>query len=276
MTTSPSRLGGDPQSVIDRYFDEQAPYWRDVYSEEGLQGLIYRQRMAVALAWIDDIGPPSGAAVLEVGSGAGLLSVQLAERGFEVTSTDASSEMVELTSRHVERRGLSVQVRVADVHQLSLPSAGFDLVVALGVLPWLHDPPRAVAEMARVLRPGGLLVLSADNRWRLGSLVSGQNPLLKPLKVAYRALSPAPQQSQSVPSHLHSPSAVEGFVTSAGLSPVRRATLGFGPLELLGRPLLSEAAALRLHVRLQALSDRRAPILRNTGWHILEAARRRA
>lgn len=253
-------------------FDAHAQSWREVYSAEGLHGLIYRRRMAMALEWVEQLRPPTGASALEVGSGAGLLTAELARRGLRVTSTDASSGMVDLTAEHVQRAGLqdAVSVRAADVHELPFTTGEFDIVIALGVLPWVHDARRAVTEMARVVRAGGVLVLSADNRWRLNSLL-GDNPLLEPVKVIYHRLRPSRPRG-TVHAALHAPPTVNRWLRSAGAVPVRRATLGFGPLQLAGRAVLPEATALRLHLRLEALADRGVPAIRWTGWHYLVAA----
>jgi hypothetical protein len=62
------------------------------------------------------------------------------------------------------------------------------------------------------------------------------------------------------------------MVRSAGLRPVQRASVGFGPLTLGGRPLLAEPTALRLHGRLQELADRDLPLIRSLGWHVVLAA----
>src|SRR3954462_10552822 len=85
--------GTQSQTVIDAHFGQTADYWRDVYEHEGLQGLVYRERMQAALAWVDELGLPQGSRVLEVGSGAGLATVELARRGFTVEATDSSAAM---------------------------------------------------------------------------------------------------------------------------------------------------------------------------------------
>ena len=99
--------------------------------------------------------------------------------------------MVDATAGRADERGLGerVTVEVADVHALPFASGHFDLVVAVGVIPWLHSPGGAVREMARVLRPGGTLVLTADNRARLVSFTDPRAMLgLSPLKHAQVAL----------------------------------------------------------------------------------------
>lgn len=99
--------------------------------------------------------------VLEVGPGAGGLAGRMrVELGAEVTAVDTSERMAKLTGD----RG--VQSLVADVQQLPFADASFDCVVAAWVLYHVADRNRAIAEVERVLRPGGRFVaatLADDN-----------------------------------------------------------------------------------------------------------------
>ncbi len=270
---------GDPQGAVDNYFGRTAEYWRDVYGAEGLQGAVYRQRMETALRWTGELGLPPDASALEVGAGAGLAALGLAERGLQVTATDSSPEMVTTAQATAERAGLASRLEVvqADVHALPFPTERFELVLALGLLPWLHDPGAGVREIARVLAPGGWAVLSADNRLRLNFLTEPrENPLLAPLRSLRRALRARNEEFDPGPEwHLHSPRAVDSMLVDAGLSVERRATIGYGPFTVMGRPLLADPLAARTHVRLARLSAQRVPLLRRMGWHYLVAARKR-
>lgn len=265
----------DSQAPVDAHFGEIAAYWREVYADGGLQSLIYRERMNTALAWIDDLGLPAGTKVLEVGCGAGLATVELARRGFEVESTDSSRDMVAAASRLVAEAGLADRVNlvVADVHALPHDPESFTVVVALGVLPWLHSPERALGELARVLFRGGHAIVSADNRLRLNALIEpAENRLVVPLRLASRAARRAPR---GVVSRLYTPARVDRMLVSAGLEPRRRATVGFGPFTVLWRPALGDRLGYRLHLWLEGLSCRRFPRLRRHGWHYVVSAQRR-
>ncbi len=265
-------------SLLNSYFDSVADYWEDVYRDEGLQGLIYRERMETVLRWVSELGLPYGAAVLDAGCGAGLLAAEMAMCGLEVTGTDSSPKMVNRARSRARRLGLhgSVRVALADAHQLPFADGELDLVVALGLLPWLHDALGAVAEMARVLRPGGWLVVTADNRARLNLLTEPrENPLLIPLKLARGAWKRVRGRLPSEPSsHLHAPPQIDRMLAAAGLEVVRRTTIGYGPFTFLGHPLLSDASGLRVYHGLRALSERRFPALRGMGWHYVVASRK--
>ena len=265
------------QRATDACFSEAATYWRDVYAQEGLEALVYQQRMLTVLDWIDALSLPSGGRVLEVGCGAGHTAVELARRGFAVECADSSREMVTLTSQRIAEAGLSetMTASVADVHALPHPTGSFALVVAVGVLPWLHSPERGIEELARVLRPGGHAIVTADNRVRLNMLVDpSENPLLAPVKVRWHALKRRRGWRPSGPSpRRHSPSTVDRMLLAAGMEPERSKTLGFGPFTVLRRPILGDRLGLGLHRWLQGLADRGTPGLRRAGWHYLVCAR---
>lgn len=102
---------------------------------------------------------PRGATVLDVGTGPGQLLVELGRRrpDLRITGIDLSPDMVALAGDNVRRAGLGdrVTIRAADVADLPFEDGSFDLVVStLSMHHWAAVAP-AVAELARVLRPGG-------------------------------------------------------------------------------------------------------------------------
>src|SRR6266446_7867671 len=172
-----------PQQQVNAYFQSQSAYWEDIYSSSGVQGEIYRDRQAAALAWIDSLSLMPGSRVLEIGCGAGFLSVALAQRGLRVQAIDPAEAMVELARRHAVESGTAelLSLAVGDVSALTFEDGCFDLVIAIGVIPWLEQPESAIQEMARVIRPGGHVILTADNRAGLVVLLDPwYNPALRP------------------------------------------------------------------------------------------------
>src|SRR5207244_1078587 len=102
---------------------------------------------------------------------------------------DVSPAMIELAARLVDQEGYGGKVRtqVADVDALPFEEGDFELVVAVGVLPWLHDPALGLREVARVLHSAGSAVITANNRARLNVLVDPRASLvLAPVKRARR------------------------------------------------------------------------------------------
>jgi SAM-dependent methyltransferase len=100
-----------------------------------------------------------GRRVLDVGSGNGWGTELLARHATEAVGVDLSSVAV----REAQRRRPDADLRTADPAELPFEDSGFDLVVCLGALEHVDDPTRALEEMRRVLRPGGVLALSAGD-----------------------------------------------------------------------------------------------------------------
>jgi len=107
--------------------------------------------------------PLSGATVVELGAGTGIATRQLMARGANVVALDAGPAMLarwlaRLPARSGTAASGSVLLARADAHALPVPDNSTDLVVAAQAWHWF-DVPRAAAEAARVLRPGGSLAL---------------------------------------------------------------------------------------------------------------------
>jgi SAM-dependent methyltransferase len=103
---------------------------------------------------------PDGARVLEVGCGPGRLSIRLArQHGLEVTGLDLDPAMIARaranTDRAANRGGRRPSFLVGDVAALAFPDRSFDLVVSTLSMHHWADPAAALAEIGRVLRPGG-------------------------------------------------------------------------------------------------------------------------
>ncbi|MFI5495813.1 bifunctional 2-polyprenyl-6-hydroxyphenol methylase/3-demethylubiquinol 3-O-methyltransferase UbiG [Actinoplanes sp. NPDC051859] len=102
--------------------------------------------------------------VLDIGCGGGLVSERMAALGYRVTGLDLSEGSIEIARRHAAASGVDVEYLVGSAFELPCENGSVDLVVVSDVLEHLHDLPAATAEIARVLRPGGLVVFDTINR----------------------------------------------------------------------------------------------------------------
>jgi ubiquinone/menaquinone biosynthesis C-methylase UbiE len=129
----------------------------------------------IILPWVLGVGIRPATDVLEVGTGAGFNAEALLKRfpDWQLVATDFDPEMVASARQRLSRFGPRVRLETADATNLPFPDRSFDLV--LSVLVWHHvgDWPRATHEAARVLRPGGnLLLADIYGHRRLGLIVS--------------------------------------------------------------------------------------------------------
>jgi SAM-dependent methyltransferase len=125
-------------------------------TEANLVNAYYARPAILALA-----GDVAGRRILDAGCGSGHLFAALRDRGAVVTGFDKSAGMLELARR---RLGDGADLRVADLGSpLPFPDGTFDDVIASLVLHYLEDWGPALAELRRVLKPGGRLIVSVDH-----------------------------------------------------------------------------------------------------------------
>lgn len=282
VDAQPRPVAGGPQEVVDAYFQDVSSYWEDIYADEDVQGVVYQERLRRMLGWVTALGLPAGARALELGCGAGPMTVAMAGMGLRVHATDTVDAMVEraryavIGAGHQER----VTLALADAHALDLGTETFDLVVAVGVIPWLHSPSGAIAEMSRVLVPGGHLLVTSDNRLRLTYALDPRlNRGLRPLRRAVkRSIGSSGNLTNfaagAIDPALFRPATIRRFLLDAGLTFEREETVGFGPLTFLAHELLPGERGRSVHKHLQALADRRVPALRWMGSHHLVLAQK--
>ena len=151
--TSPSDDSADPPRPND--YDSFA----EAYSSENevnLHNAYYERPAMLALA-----GDVAGRRVLDVGCGSGPLFAALRDRGAIMTGFDSSAGMLELARR---RLGDDADLQVADLGSpLPFSDGAFDDVVASLVLHYLEDWAAPLAELRRVLKPGGRLIASVNH-----------------------------------------------------------------------------------------------------------------
>ncbi len=111
-------------------------------------------------------GEPGDLPVVDAGCGSGTKSRHLATRGYRVLGLDISESVLREARVTASQAGVSdrIEFRVADLTKLPLPSASQSHMVCWGVLMHVPAVDDAVAELSRVIRPGGKLVISEGNQ----------------------------------------------------------------------------------------------------------------
>jgi len=136
-----------------QYFERIAPRWDEIRS-------LYVAETAVEQAIDRAAGPGPFERVVDLGTGSGRMLTLLGRRAKCSIGLDLSQQMLNIARSNVAQAGLEkVELRHGDIFGTRLPDASADLVVVHQVLHYLSDPATAVAEAARVVAPGGKLLI---------------------------------------------------------------------------------------------------------------------
>ncbi len=143
------------------FFDSVGPEWdavRKVFNDDALR--------ARAVSRLID----PGLKVADIGTGTGILAIELARLGVSVIAIDHSARMLDAARAKIAaEQGLSIDLRHGDVSALPLSDGEVDAALAHMVLHYLPSPGDAIAEMARVVGPGGRVIVvdfvSHQNEW---------------------------------------------------------------------------------------------------------------
>jgi SAM-dependent methyltransferase len=131
-----------------------APAWGENAEYADARGAAVGERMLELAA----VSP--GDQVLELACGPGGLGLAAAARGADVVLSDVAPGMAAIAAARARELGLGVTARVLDLEQIDEPDAAYDVVLCREGLMFATEPERAVAEIRRVLRPGGRVALA--------------------------------------------------------------------------------------------------------------------
>jgi ubiquinone/menaquinone biosynthesis C-methylase UbiE len=190
--------------------DQQAARWDDhvVLYEEVFEPL----SLAFAREAIARLDLRPGARVLDVGAGPGGAALELAAARARVTAIDGSPRMVERILERAREARLAVDARVMDGHALAFPDASFDAAISSFGVILFPDAAKGLAEMRRVVRPGGrvaAITWTQPQRYELAST----------LRETIQALGAAASSPDALPAQLRfvAPEAFRQLFEQAGL-----------------------------------------------------------
>lgn len=142
----------------------------EIYNEQKFHGepdgtsaddIINRENASLVAELIGEKGSPQplkGKRILEIGCAKGYFLTCVKEMGAEAFGVELNAKSVEIARRsHGER------IYDEDLFELNLPEAGFDVVYTRDVIEHIHDPAPFLAEIARLLRPGGMVFMATHN-----------------------------------------------------------------------------------------------------------------
>ncbi|WP_243371576.1 ArsR/SmtB family transcription factor [Microvirga solisilvae] len=171
------------------YFSRLAPEWDRLRS-------LHAPDNVVEAAVVDALGQKAIRNLVDLGTGTGRMLQLLAPRASRTVGLDASHAMLSVARANLEKAGLrGIELRQGDIYAPPFPRDTFDLVIIHQVLHYLDDPARAIREAARLVAPGGRILVVDFAPHKLEFLREAQ---------AHRRLGFAPSQ-------------VAGWLDEAGL-----------------------------------------------------------
>ena len=149
------------------------------YDEQYQHGLKSAGEREAWMKLLAQLIPEKNARILDVGAGTGFLSLMLAQLGHQVKGVDLSPGMLDKAKKKAKTAKLAnIEFAEGDAEALEEPSEKYDIVINRHLLWAMPNPKQAVSEWARVLKPGGRLLVLEFSK-----------PILEPLSKAYDAYS---------------------------------------------------------------------------------------
>lgn len=189
--------------------------------------------------------------LLEVGCGAGIDLVHFARAGSKVTGIDISTTAIDLARKNFAHRQLQADLQVMNGEAMTFDDASFDVVYAHGVVQYTANAPAMLAEIRRVLKPGGTAIIMVYNRR------SWLNALSKVTQVELEHMDAPVLRKYSIPEFRE---LLRGF-SACQIIPERF------PVETQLHEGLKAQLYNGVFVRLFNVLPR--PIVRPFGWHLL-------
>ena len=143
------------------FFNDTSSSYLAEYERETPEGYSFRVRREKVFELL-----PSGANkhLLDLASGPGIMIKGLRERGYRVMCVDAAPEMIELAKK-IAPGDVDVACEVGDAYSLRFADASFEVVTAMGLIEYLDDEHRYLAETNRIVAPEGIAIITVPNVW---------------------------------------------------------------------------------------------------------------
>ena len=167
-------------------------------------------------------GLRAGMRFLDVAAGSGALSIPAARLGAQVLAVDQSARMLELLAARARSEGLSIETRIMDGHALGLADGSFDMAGSQFGVMLFPDMPKGIREMARVVKPGGRVLMTVygdPHKIDFLSFLIGAVQSVRP------GFTGPPMDPPPLPFQLQDPKKLEQELTAARLKAVHVETI---------------------------------------------------
>jgi len=152
---------------ISNFFSNRSNYWVKLYGDENNSYNFTKYELAsrkkIVLKLLESISDINKIKVLDIGCGIGNYLEELLQRGYSVTGVDVSVNMLQISRDRLQKYLSYPPLSLSDVEKLPFNNNEFDIILCIGVLEYLKTDDKAIAEISRVLKPGGRLFVSLPN-----------------------------------------------------------------------------------------------------------------
>ena len=153
-----------PSTTIDNTLYDRFNWWDK--QDKAVYGL--HQLCDIRLAYINQVldSRPSPKTILDIGCGGGIMTEQLRTHfpDASIVGIDISAHSIECAQNHATENNYVIDYRVGSAYETRLGDESCDMVVMLDILEHLDDLPRAIKEVSRILKPGGIFIFDTFNR----------------------------------------------------------------------------------------------------------------
>lgn len=164
------------KNSVANYFSHCVHYWEEVYEGrdrvEEFAGYAQNKRKCMVLANLDAYACQRQLSILDIGCGPGVFIEEALRRGHAVSGIDLTEDMVRKANERLKKyvSGEETPCKQGDIEDLPFAGNSMDVVLCLGVLPYLHDDRKGIAEMRRVLKKGGMGIVVLPNLLKIGNM----------------------------------------------------------------------------------------------------------
>ncbi len=204
------------------FFRDNVADYDEAHYTEGFRSFMSVRQQCV-LEEVDKVVLQDPTAAADFGCGPGQLLAELARRNVDAVGMDTSAGMLGLSEEKIKALGRNPRLALGDIRHLPVPDESLELVCSNGVIEYLADWQVAVQEFARVLKPGGTLILPTTNAlspigWP--DFVTERikrTPLIKPINAFLVKTGKRPVRARTFKGDKHTPGEFREAIRGAGL-----------------------------------------------------------
>ena len=217
-----------------------------------------KRRKEIVFNFIEKVNSEKIKRTLDLGCGAGQYLVQLSGLGFECYGVDISEEMLKITREKLTSLNVTnVTLINSDCYKLPLEDNFFELIICIGVLEYLDSEKKALLEIRRLLKPGGFVIVTFPNFYKLRNVLNPYYYLIRIWTYLFDKKSRPPSQD-----HQHSKNVkidfgkstvsryslhkVKKIVADSGYTISEERGYCFGPFSLWQRSIFSLNTSVKL------------------------------